>query len=222
MTTRTLQFTGMGFGPSPATIAASVGGNVVFSGAITTQNTPVSMDFNTYVPIFTAGIPVEFYGNVEVVVQVTNGTVAVGETRANYSQKQSTVYRPDDWAVINNPSSTVQQVTDVFASRANPPFSTEEYNFLLTYNPADPSTQTAYNDVLKAHNAYPFVSTGEAGFTAIFPDPEKNPAIDGVPIPVPDPQPDPTTGDWTFVCPAGSTLTFTLVMPQFGTSAGLV
>lgn len=220
MTNRTLKFVGKGFGDTPASIVASVNGNVVYSGEITTAPLPVSMDYTTYGPIFTAEIPVEFYGNIPVSVQITNGTIVVGETMANYNSTRNPAILEPQWAIISNPASTVEERTAAFGVNATPPFTAEEIATLNAFNESDPASVAACEAIQTAHGVSPFISTGADVFTAIYPDPEQDPKIDGIPIPVPNPQPDPNTGDWTFEAPQGTTLTFTLVIPQYGVSAG--
>jgi len=88
MTTRTFIQQGQGYGSSPVSIVASLDGNQIFSGPITTVDQPVpNLPFDSFTGanLFTWTNEIEFQGTQSYVITVTGGTMILGLTVANYT-----------------------------------------------------------------------------------------------------------------------------------------
>ena len=86
MTTRTFKQTGQAYGSTPATITATINGTVVFSGPISTLNTPVPDRPSTVSSsdIFTWTNTVDYAGTQSYSISVTGSQLLLTDTLADY------------------------------------------------------------------------------------------------------------------------------------------
>jgi len=86
MTTRNFKQLGQAYGSTPASITASIDGTVVFSGPISTVNTPVPTrpDSLTLPTIFTWTNIVAFTGTQSYSIAVTGSPLLLGDTSADH------------------------------------------------------------------------------------------------------------------------------------------
>ena len=89
MTTRTVKMFGLAYGSTPAEIAVTLDGASVYTGTVTTVNTPSpSMPnpdlTNTTIEFCTFEIPMDFEGTKSMTCAVTNGIVIFAQISANY------------------------------------------------------------------------------------------------------------------------------------------
>jgi hypothetical protein len=92
MTTRTFRQFGQAYGATPASITASVGGSVVFSGAISTadQPVPLSQANISAAELFSWINTVDFAGNVSFSIAVNNSQLLLTDTDADYCSANNT------------------------------------------------------------------------------------------------------------------------------------
>jgi len=86
MTTRTFRQFGQAYGATPASITASIGGSVVFSGAISTADQPVpsSQVGISASELFSWTNTVDYAGNVSFSIAVTGSQLLLTMTDADY------------------------------------------------------------------------------------------------------------------------------------------
>jgi hypothetical protein len=90
MITRTVKMFGLAYGSTPAEIAVTLDGVSVYTGPVTTVDTPVlslpanSEIANTTVEFCNFEIPLEFVGSKPMTCTVTNGIVIFAQITANY------------------------------------------------------------------------------------------------------------------------------------------
>jgi streptogramin lyase len=89
MTTRTVKIFGLAYGSTPAEIAVTLDGVSVYTGTVTTADTPTpSMPnpdlTNTTIEFCSFEIPMDFEGTKSMTCAVTNGTVIFAQVVANY------------------------------------------------------------------------------------------------------------------------------------------
>ena len=110
MTTRTVKMFGLAYGSSPAEIAVTLDGQSVYTGTVSTVDTPPpalpNLEIaNTTVEFCSFEIPMEFEGTKPMTCSITNGTVIFADISANYS-------------VIANTNPVYGGGADIFSSTA--------------------------------------------------------------------------------------------------------
>lgn len=210
MANRTIQIRGKGYGNTPAQVTATVNGNVVFSGNVTTVDEPVPQLPNLEIPssdtvLFTFDVDLNFVGNLAMTCNVSSSTVIFEEVYANYELMFNPVYSQEQLGILLSPTTTPSQRVAIYEQVANPPLNQDEINLLL-----DPSTPLAEKDaILVAHNCQLNVSSGPDGFVAIDfnNDPRNNVYIDGV-LQIQDHEE--YSGTWWWIIPPDSELSYEL------------
>ena len=92
MTNRTLQFCGYAYGDTPVQLNAHINGQVVFSGAVDTINSPIppsETDISAAPPLFSvvdsALFPTEFQGSYPMTISVATGSgIMIQQINSNY------------------------------------------------------------------------------------------------------------------------------------------
>jgi len=209
MAIRTIQFLGMGFGSSPATVTATANGTQIFSGTVTTVDQPVPALPNLaleadQVVLFTYEIDTAFTGEIPMTCAITNGTVIFSEILANYVPIQNPVYTPEQIAILTDPSSTSAQRLPIWTQVATPPFTTEELATL-----EDPAIAfSTKQQIADAHGCALTVGSGASTFGLIDDtDPRSNVLIDGV---AQTPDHSELPGTWWWTLSAGSTISYNM------------
>lgn len=200
MTTRTLQFLGKGYSSAvgtPVSIVATINGNPVYSGTVTTEYTPVvSSDENDQVVLFTYDIPVDFSGTVPMTLAISgpeNSVLYVEQVLGNYCSKSNPVYSAADLITLADTSdNTPFQLTigttkiqtivsdkarvELFAAKAVPPLTDEELIAIAT------GAHNARQPIISSHNLDSVISSGSGEFLHINKgdDPRSNVVINGV------------------------------------------
>ena len=102
MTTRTTQCFGYGFGNTPATIVAKINGVTVFEGEISTApladlpaGNPYEQWANNVVSLYTFTTTVGTAESLPTTIEVTNGTLLLGQYNSNYSAVPTDI--PDEF-----------------------------------------------------------------------------------------------------------------------------
>ena len=164
MANRTVQFYGLGIGSSPAELTAMVDGVTVFTGAI-----PTTVDSSEeHQVLFTCELPVTFEGTKPVSITVNSGMVIFSRVLGNYHAAMSPVITADQWTVLTDPTSTVEDRKAIFlvANASGPVFSDAEIEALgtthidLLATPGainDPETLRARYEILKEYNIANFI-----------------------------------------------------------------
>jgi hypothetical protein len=214
MANRTIQFFGLAYGSTPATLTATADGSAVFSGSLTTLDQPVptlpNLDLtDTTGLLFGLELDTAFSGNVAVSCQVTNGVVIFAQTQCNYVAIANPIYTPAQVStLVSRTNNRAEKVAIYKSVEAVPPLSAEDTAVLD--NPA--STWEQINTILEAHNLTSAVNGGAGAWRVMDPDPRVSVLIDGVPQ---DATPTPTEdGIWWWEVSSGSTLSFTLQVPE--------
>jgi hypothetical protein len=230
MTNRTIYVIGQGYSPTPVSVVATVDGNVVHNGTITTVdedinvsrlpgNTELQQQMQaTKTALFSIEKAVEFDGSALVNIEVSGGPVWFGAVMSNYllDPHLNPVLTPEQQAIATNPDSTVAEVQQVQIDIANPPFSAEEIAIIqsVTEFPYSPEVQA----IINAHNARlncqssgadgfgrlpDFVGTDDDTWTSV--------TINGEAQPInPDAYDPPLTGTWWWVLYPGDVFVGTL------------
>jgi hypothetical protein len=209
MANRTIQLQGLSYGAVPSGITATLNGNVVFSGTVTTNDQPVpplpdpSLQSQVYT-LFSFDIDVAVTGNVVMTCQVTEGTVVFSNILSNYARIANPVYTSEQLAIVTSPTSSQADKVAIWTALANPPLTAEQQATLL--DPATPSTTV--NRICADHNLTPYLPTESAvapltGITNLL-DPRFDVTLDGV---TQDPTRD-EPGCWWWQVNSGSTLSW--------------
>lgn len=157
---RTLKFYGIAFG-SQAEITAQVDGVEVYSGPIHTlpySDLQTANFFEVNQVMFSiensAKFNTDFSGEITVTITVTSGDLVVfTNVLGNYwGTTPNPAFSPEQYAVLNDPASTGDQVVDVVIEAADPPFSAEEITVLRDFAKTYPTPSAVVNDLLQAHN----------------------------------------------------------------------
>jgi len=218
MATRTLQFYGVGYSATPISINATVNGTSVFSGPITTLDTPLVRGNNAaglaaHTALFTADIDLGFTGNVPVSIQVTgvNGQVVFGDIKINHTAILNPVYNTDQANVLANPDNTFANCLSTFEAVANPPLTSDQIATITA------GTDTAaIKAILAGANASPWISSGSTFIPLSIGnfDPRNSVTIDGN-APTVDRFPQ-DNGIWAYTVLTGSTIAFNVDIPTAG------
>jgi len=232
MTNRTIYVIGQGYSPTPVSVVATLNGNVVYNGTITTVDQDIAV---TKVPnperrtlqealetsktaLFSISEPVEYEGTATLNIEVSGGPVWFGSVISNYVSDPhlNPVLTPEQQAIVTNPDATVAQVQQVQFDIANPPFTAEEIATIQTVTsfPYPSDIQAMIN----AHNAkINCFSSGPDGFarlpdlTGSLDDTWSNVSINGVEQPInPDVYTPPLTGTWWWTLSPGDVFSATL------------
>jgi hypothetical protein len=208
MTNRTFQFFGLGYASNPVDVTINFDNNIIYQGVIPTNDTDPFPGIDIPVLWCTGGeVPVDFTGSKSVSITANNGILAMAKVLTNYNIIPNPIFTPEQFAIITTPNSGSASL-EIMSALANPPFTPEEITILLT----DSTPQDEINTILALHGVSVRVSAGPTGFYGIqLPtDCRTNVSIDGIPTSAPTPRPDGLTGDWYWIVPAGSTITFDL------------
>lgn len=217
MTNRTVQIKGYGFGSSPAEITVTLEGNTVFTGAVTTADSPppslpnLDLDVDT-VSLCSFEIPVGFTGEKAMTCSVNSGTVIFAQIDINYVPIPNPVFSVEDRQYLTaQPPNPRANVIAVYSTYATPAFSTEE---LATLESTDTSLENEQLAILIAHGCGIEISGGTAVYAPISTvDARANVKIDGV---AQTHIPAEYTGSWWWKIPASSTLAYDLVVQYPG------
>lgn len=209
MTNRTVKLDGQGFGNVPVNVTITANGTPVYQGTIDTVDQPLPLPKYTLDPwptMFGLQIPLNFVGSIPMSITVDSGFgILFSDSVANYNLVPNPIYTPEQYAVVTGPVKTAEGI-NIFESLASPPLSQEDIDILS--NPA--STDSECDAVLAQHGLSLLSPGGPDIFNDSFfnGDSRTNVALDGYPLSAPDPRPLGYQGDWTWVVPVGSTLTF--------------
>jgi hypothetical protein len=158
---RSFRFYGVGVGPNTVEITAKFNGAQVYSGPVFTVSDSAfatsSLQELSQI-MFTiedsAEYNTDFSGVVPLEITVTQGNmVAFNDVQANYwGTTPNPVFSPEQYAVLNDPDATIDQVTPILISTANPPFSPDEEILLATLMQQFPASAVELNNLREAHN----------------------------------------------------------------------
>lgn len=101
MYNRTVRVFGQGFGSTPASITATLNGNVVFNGEIPTVDEPPTVSIENPPILFEFEVPLNTNGNIPQTITINNGTVVFAGISANYNQLPSDPAAPTVFASIS-------------------------------------------------------------------------------------------------------------------------
>lgn len=197
MPNRTVQILGYGYGSVTCSANVSYNGATVFSGTIPTLNQPqILLTHGEQVVICTFEIDMAATGTFPLTINLTGGHAAFIEwVSSNYMPVPNPVYSASDWAIIQNPNSTVAQKLSVFESLATPPLSEADIT-VLEQGHLSPEAQA----VLATHGISRFLSSGGT-YESIAPAQAKsNVIINGATV-APGSTPP---GEWGWVVPITS------------------
>jgi hypothetical protein len=209
MTNRTIKFNGQGFGNVPVTVTVTANGNIVYQGAINTVDQPLplpSYSPQQFATLFTLQIPLDFVGSFPMAITCESGLgMLLLDSEANYNLIPNPIYTPEQFAVVSGSNKSTAGV-DIFESLANPPLSQQDIDVLS--NPS--STENECDAILAQHGLSIWVSSGADNYNSDFynGDSRTTVALDGYPVSPPTPRPSGYSGDWTWITPVDSTLTF--------------
>ena len=186
MTNRTVQFWGQGYAPTgtdPITITATLAGNVIYNGTVSTQyTTDIGRLPTDQVSLFTCELPMYYAGTLPMSIVIdspVNSSVFFEQILANYSSLLNPVYTESEIGVLTNPSSTTAEKIAIYTANAVPPLDAAEITILET------GTEIEQNAVLVSHNLEIAKSSGPNGFLNISgatSDPRTNVVINGVAV----------------------------------------
>jgi hypothetical protein len=209
MTNRTIKFNGQGFGNVPVTVTVTANGNTVYQGAINTVDQPLPFPRYSQDPLetlFTLQIPLDFVGSFPMAVTCESGYgIVLLDSDANYNSIPNPIYTPEQFAIVTGPNKSTAGL-DIFESLANPPLTQQEIDILS--NPD--STDAECDAILAQHGLSVWVPTGADSYNGSFynGDSRTDVFLDGNPKTTPSPRQPGYTGDWTWIIPVDSTLTF--------------
>lgn len=183
MTNRTVQFWGQGYAPtgtSPITITATLAGNVVYTGTISTlYTTDIGRLSTDQVVLFTCELPVDYAGTLPMSINIdspVNSEVYFEQILANYTPVYNPVYTESEIGVLLDPTSTTAEKLAIYTAKAVPPLDAAEISILET------GTQIEKNAVLVSHNLEITISSGVDGYeNPNGQDPRSNVVINGIP-----------------------------------------
>jgi hypothetical protein len=209
MTNRTIKFNGQGFGDVPVTVTVTANDNIVYQGEINTVDQPLPLP--SYSPeqletLFTLQIPLDFVGSFPMSITCESGLgMLLLDSEANYNPIPNPIYTPEQFAIVSGPVRSTAGV-EIFESLANPPLTQPEIDILS--NPDSPDDEC--DAVLAQHGLSIWVSSGADNYDSSFynGDARTAVALDGEPESGPDPRPSGYAGDWSWITPVDSTLTF--------------
>lgn len=217
---RTFRFYGIGYGSTDATITAEVNGVEVYSGPVPTIDAPIVLPAtDTHQLLFSIEDSAEyntaFAGMVPASVTVTGGSgVIFGEVLSNWAVLHNPAFTDEQFAVLGNPDSTQEERVAVYVAAANPPLSSAEEAFLLTFDPTDPIQLAEAEDILALHNLQSLVTGPEYWNNCYNGDPvnseetidtRSSVQINGV---TQVPPLEKSTGTWNWLVINGSTLSY--------------
>jgi hypothetical protein len=118
-----------------------------------------------------------FSGVVPLEITVTQGNMVVfNDVRANYwGIAPNPAFSPEQYAVLNNPDSTVEQVAPILISAANPPFSSDEEIQLTTLMQQFPASAVELNNLRETHNVAYSTHSANSWEDCFDPIPNPNP-----------------------------------------------
>jgi hypothetical protein len=209
MTNRTIKFNGQGFGNVPVTVTVTANDNIVYQGAINTVDQPLPLP--SYHPdpvatLFDLQIPLDFVGSFPMSVTCDTGFgMFLLDSDANYNLIPNPIYTPEQFAIVSGPNKSPAGL-DIFESLANPPLSQQDIDVLSDPN----STESECDAIVSQHGLSIWLSSGADSYNNDFynGDARTTVALDGQPVEPPTPRLPGYTGDWTWIIPVGSTLTF--------------
>jgi hypothetical protein len=183
MANRTIQFLGQGYAPTgtdPIVITATLNGNVVYTGNISTLYTStVGRLPEDQAVLFTCELPVDFSGTLPMSIALDSpvGVTAYFEQiYSNYMPVFNPVYTDSEIIVLINPASTAVETTAIYTAKAVPPLSAAEIAILET------GTLAEKTPVLASHNLTVLVSSGPGTFVGVNGggEPKTNVTINGI------------------------------------------
>lgn len=203
MANRTIQIFGQGYGTTPCTINAVFAGNTVFSGPIpTVEDTPSQSDVVPTQVLFSFDVPMSLQGNFPVSISFSGEKLLIREVKANYAIKTNSIYDANETAILKPllipppPAPPHTDMVAVFTSKANPPFSQEEIDFLTS---ADLQYQgQMFRETLLAHGCEFKQTSGPLEFLFVSPAQSKtNVSVNGEPQLV-STMPQSLDGEWGY------------------------
>lgn len=239
MANRTLQFYGYAYGNTPVQLNAHINGQVVFSGPVSTIDTPIPpppSDMTSAPVLFSvensALVPTEFSGSLPMTVSVATGTgVVLGEIYCNYMPTGNVVVTDEVTMANSSISGTTLTVGSVTSGTitigqsigdadgtviAPDTIITAGSGSIWTVN----ISQTVAPMTIQGGIAVP-VPGDAATFVDCFdgtpansegtPDSRSNVTIDNVTQVPPEPV---SEGQWTWKVPQGSTIAYNLNVSQ--------
>jgi hypothetical protein len=238
MANRTLQFYGYAYGSTPVQLNAHINGQVVFSGPVSTIDTPIPpppSDMTSAPVLFSvensALVPTEFSGSLPMTVSVATGTgVVLGEIYCNYMPTGNVVVTDEvtmENSSISGTTLTVGSVTSgtiTIGQSIADDAGTIVDGTVITAGSGSTWTvnisQTVASTTIQGGIEIP-VPGDAATFVDCFdgipansegtPDSRSSVAIDGVTQVPPAPA---SEGQWTWIVPQGSTIACNLNISQ--------
>jgi hypothetical protein len=209
MTNRTIKFNGQGFGNVPVTVTVTANDNIVYQGVINTVDQPLPLP--SYHPdpvatLFDLQIPLDFVGSFPMSVTCDTGFgMFLLDSDTNYNLIPNPIYTSEQFAIVSGPNKSTAGL-DIFESLANPPLSQQDIDVLSNPN----STDSECDAIVSQHGLSIWLSSGADNYNSDFynGDARTTVALDDYPVAPPTPRLPGYTGDWTWIIPAGSTLTF--------------
>ena len=194
MANRTIQIYGQGYGPVDCTASVIFNGTQVFNGTIPTINSSDIGRLPTdQTVILSFDVSMDIAGKFPVEMTLTGNDIYVEQIFSNYNKVPNTIYNQSQWAILTNPSSTMEQRLAVYEQVANPPLTTDQINIILT------GTDAEVVALLTSLGLEAWVSSGANGFGSIAPAQSKsNVVVNGDIVPLPDPLPSQADGEWGY------------------------
>jgi hypothetical protein len=197
MTNRTIQILGQGYGSTPCTANVTFNGNTVFSGQISTIDSPIVYRFpSEQTNLISFEVPMELSGTFPVTIEFTGTDVFVSAVLANYCAQYNPVYTPADIATITDPESTSSEKLAIWIPLADPALTSEDIAVLET------GSWQEQQAVLAQHGLVLTTSTGPEIFSAVaMPQCKTNVQINGVAVAPPYPLPPESSGEYGWEIP---------------------
>lgn len=211
MAIKTLKFYGQGYGTVPCTIVATLNGNEVFNGAISTVEPQyVDRSPESQVELFTATIDSATAGLIPMTIEVTAGEGAYFmEIMSNYTKVPNPIYTTAQFNTLINSATTDTEKTAIYELHANPALTPEEVT--LMQEVSSDENGAAKLAVLESRGLTLMVNSGADVFGSATPgsDTRDNVQIDGTPV---EPPPRPPYGTYGWFVHNGSTLSCDLII----------